>query len=67
LNSIVVKAEWDPEVSVWGATIEDVPGLEAEAASMEKLHPKVLAMIEDLIELNGFDFVSGEIPVFENQ
>lgn len=63
MNSIVVKAEWDPDAAVWVATSEDVPGLVAEASSMEKLRPKVLAMIEDLIEISRLDFKPGEIPV----
>ncbi len=63
MNSIVVKAEWDPEAAVWVATSEDVPGLVAEASSMEMLRLKVLAMIEDLIEVSQLDFKPGEIPV----
>ena len=31
MNSILVKAEWDSEASVWVATSEDVAGLVAEA------------------------------------
>jgi Domain of unknown function (DUF1902) len=63
MKSIIVKAEWDAKASVWTATSEDVPGLVAESPSMEKLRPKVLLMIEELIELNKLPFTPGDIPV----
>jgi Domain of unknown function (DUF1902) len=63
MSSIIVKAEWDPEALVWTATSDDVPGLVAESPSMEKLRPKVMTMIEELIELNNLSFGIGEIPV----
>jgi Domain of unknown function (DUF1902) len=63
MNSILVKAEWDTEASVWTATSEDVPGLVAESPSMEMLRPKVMGMIEELIVLNDLSFSFGEIPV----
>ena len=55
MDSILVQAEWDAETSVWVATSEDVAGLVAEAPTLETLRPKLLAMISDLIELNGID------------
>ena len=60
---IVVKATWDPEALVWTAVSDDVPGLVAESASLEKLRPKVLGMIEELIVLNNLNFGTGEVPV----
>jgi Domain of unknown function (DUF1902) len=63
MNSIIVKAEWDSEASVWVAQSDDVPGLVAESSSLEKLRPKVLAMISDLIELNNMEVQLTEIPV----
>jgi hypothetical protein len=63
MNSIIVKAEWDPHALVWTATSDDVPGLVAESPSMEKLRPKVLVMIEELIELNNLAFDAKVIPV----
>lgn len=63
MNSILVKAEWDPEVSVWVATSDDVPGLVAESPSLEQLRPKVLAMIADMIMENGLESTLSEIPV----
>ncbi len=63
MNSIIVKAEWDPEVSVWVATTDDIRGMVAEAATLELLRPKVLNMLADLIELNKVEVNLEEIPV----
>jgi predicted RNase H-like HicB family nuclease len=63
MNSILVKAEWDPEVDVWVATSDDLPGLAAEAKSLEDLRKKVLLMAADLIEMNCVDVELSEIPV----
>ena len=52
MNSIIVKAEWDNEASVWVAQSDDVPGLAAESPTLELLRPKVILMIADLIEEN---------------
>ncbi len=61
--SILVRAEWDEEAGVWVATSRDVDGLCVESASMESLTEKVLAAIQDLLELNGGDSSLPEIPV----
>ena len=53
MNTIVVRANWDPEAGVWWATSEDVPGLVAEAESMDALSAKLKALIPELLELNG--------------
>ena len=63
MKGIIVKAEWDTEALVWTATSDDVPGLVAESPCMEKLRPKVMLMIEELIELNSLSFGIGDIPV----
>jgi Domain of unknown function (DUF1902) len=60
---ILVKANWDPEAEVWVATSSDVPGMVAESATMEILRPKVIAMIEDLIEEGVVAFDLKVIPV----
>lgn len=62
-TSIIVRAEWDDEASVWVATSTDIDGLAVEAESVELLEKKVLAAISDLLELNGADFDLPEIPV----
>ncbi len=63
MNMIIVRADWDPDAEVWTATSRDVPGLVAEAGSMETLRPKVLAMIEDLAEEGVLAFSLQDIPV----
>jgi Domain of unknown function (DUF1902) len=63
MSIIVVKADWDPEAEVWVATSADVPGMVAESGTLEKLRPKVIAMIEDLIEEGSVTFDLREIPV----
>ena len=55
---ILVRAEWDPEASVWVATSEDVPGLVTEAESMERLREKVRVMIPELLDADV-----AELPV----
>ncbi len=67
MNSIVVKAEWDSEVEVWVASSDDVPGLAAEAASLELLRMKLIPVISDLIELNGIDSHLSKIPIVAHQ
>ena len=63
MDMIIVKAEWDTEAEVWTATSSDVPGLVAESPTIEKLRPKLLAMIEDLIEEGVVSGSSGEVHV----
>ena len=47
-----VHADWDPEVSVWVATSDDVPGLATEAATLEALAEKLRTLIPELLEAN---------------
>jgi hypothetical protein len=47
-----VRGEWDAEAGVWTATSEDVPGLVAEADTVEKLIEEVMLLAPDLLELN---------------
>lgn len=61
--SILVRAFWDGEASVWVATSNDIDGLAVEAGSVEELEAKVLAAVADLIELNGSPSDLPEIPV----
>ena len=48
-----VKARWDPEAGVRVAESEDIPGLVAEAESMNALVEKVRVLVPELFELNG--------------
>jgi predicted RNase H-like HicB family nuclease len=48
-----VEAHWDSEAGVWVAESEDIPGLVAEAESMNALVEKVRVLVPELFELNG--------------
>lgn len=54
-SSLLVKAIWDPDASVWVATSEDVPGLVTEAATVEALALKLRVMIPELLAANKAD------------
>jgi Domain of unknown function (DUF1902) len=47
-----VRAHWDPEAHVWWATSDEVPGLAAEAETLEALIDMVKALVPDLVRLN---------------
>lgn len=53
MNEIRVKAEWDPEAAVWVAESDDVPGLVAEAETVEALAEKLRVLIPELLDANG--------------
>ena len=48
-----IRAEYDPEAAVWWAADSDVPGLAADAATLDELATKVGAMLLDLLEINA--------------
>jgi hypothetical protein len=48
-----VEARWDSTADVWVAESDDVPGLVAEAESMNALVEKVRVLVPELMELNG--------------
>ncbi len=48
-----VEARWDSEAGVWVAESNDIPGLVAEAESMNALVEKVRVLVPELFELNG--------------
>ena len=48
-----VQARWDSEAGVWVAESDDIPGLVAEAESMNALMEKVRVLVPELFELNG--------------
>jgi predicted RNase H-like HicB family nuclease len=48
-----VQARWDSEAGVWVAESDDIPGLVAEAASVNALVEKIRALVPELFELNG--------------
>ncbi len=63
MKALIVKAIWDEEVSVWVATIKDVPGLVTEAATAEELEQKLQVMIPELLKANGKPCGQMGVPV----
>jgi predicted RNase H-like HicB family nuclease len=62
MTPLVVNVHWDPDAKVWWAESDDVPGLVSEAETFERIVENVIALIPDLLELNGAAS-KGEIPV----
>ena len=60
LDPIEVRADWDPEARVWVAVSDQVPGLVAEAESMNELIPTLEALIPQLLKDNGAPAASAE-------
>ena len=48
-----VQAQWDAEAGVWVASSDDVPGLVAEAASLDELFRELQSLVPELLTLNG--------------
>ena len=48
-----VDAAWDEEAGVWIATSDEVPGLCAEADSLDALIAVVLELVPELLAANG--------------
>lgn len=66
-EAILVTAIWDAEAHVFVASSDQVPGLVAEASTLDELGVKLAARIPELLELNE-DCLSGysdesEIPM----
>ena len=55
---INIVAEWDPDVSVWVATSDDIAGFVMEDATIERLVSRIPGVLEDLIELNNVELPS---------
>lgn len=53
MKKLLVIAEWDDEAEVWVATSEDIPGLVTEAATLDELLKRVLAVAPELLEDNA--------------
>lgn len=52
-NEFIVRADWDDEAGVWVATSDDIPGLVTEAATLDALQQRILAIAPDLLEENA--------------
>lgn len=53
MKKLLVIAQWDNEAGVWVATSDDIPGLVTEAASLDELLERVLAVAPELLEDNA--------------
>ncbi|OGV72497.1 MAG: hypothetical protein A3B82_02690 [Methylophilales bacterium RIFCSPHIGHO2_02_FULL_57_10] len=54
MSEITVVADWDEEAKVWVASSDDVPGLITEADTTESLLTKLVRMIPELLDENGY-------------
>ncbi|HYJ29617.1 MAG TPA: DUF1902 domain-containing protein [Allosphingosinicella sp.] len=50
-----IRAEYDPESKVWYSIEGDIPGLAADADTLEALAAKAGAMLPDLLEIHAED------------
>ena len=48
-----IRAEYDPEAHVWYAADGDVPGLAADAESLEALAAKAGSMLPELLRIHA--------------
>lgn len=62
MKKLLVIAQWDDEANVWVATSEDIPGLVTEAASLDELLARVLAVAPELLEDNAHLIEPGGQP-----
>jgi len=53
MKKLLVTAQWDDQAGVWIATSDDIPGLVTEAASLDGLLDRVLAVVPELLEDNA--------------
>ena len=52
-----IRAEYDPEAHVWYSITGDIPGLAADADTLEALAAKAGRMLPDLLEIHADDIV----------
>ncbi len=52
MQTYEVRANWDPEASVWWAESDDVPGLVAETRTHEEMVAELRLLIPELLDLN---------------
>lgn len=60
-----IDADWDEVAGVWIATSAEVPGLCAEAATLEALIAVVVDLVPKLLVANGVAAAEtlGEVPI----
>lgn len=54
-----IRADYDADARVWYVSDSEIPGLAADAETLEALAMKAGAMLPDLLEING-DLVAPE-------
>lgn len=60
----LVTAQWDEVAGVWVATSQDIPGLVTEAATLDDLLKRVVAVAPELLADNGVaDASSGIVDI----
>lgn len=52
MKTYEVRAHWDAEAGVWWAESDDVPGLVAEAETLEQLVAELRLLVPELLEAN---------------
>jgi predicted RNase H-like HicB family nuclease len=52
-----IRAEYDPEAKVWWAADSDIPGLAADADTLERLADKAGAMLAELLDIHADELV----------
>ncbi len=65
MSAIVLRilCEWDDEANVWYVAESDVPGLSAEAPTVEAMNALLRVRIPELLELNRPDLCHRGEPV----
>lgn len=61
-----IRCDWDPEAAVWFVSESDVPGLVAEAATIEEMTSLLRDRVPELLELNRPDLIAHgecEVPI----
>ena len=54
-TSYIIRSMWDDDAGVWVATSDDVPGLVAEAESLDALYEKLEVLVPELLDVNELD------------
>lgn len=60
---ILVKVAHDDEAGVWYVEHSSLPGISAEAPTVEALIERLPGIVVDLIEENGFEGDPGEVAI----
>jgi predicted RNase H-like HicB family nuclease len=53
VRTFVIEALWDEEAEVWYVGKSDVPGLAAEADTIDELVENLKVLVPELLEANG--------------